>query len=121
MVIAKTKSQTREKLRETSLRLDKEWRWGVNQFATARKMLPKIIPREATQSPPSLMDGRTKLKEVAPSMIPAEKPRSPSIIFRGTFLRKKIGIAPNPVANPAPTLASQPAQTTSPCMSKTLF
>jgi len=67
------------------------------------------------------MDGRTKLKEVAPSMIPAEKPRSPSIIFRGTFFKKKIGIAPNPVANLAPRLASQPNQMISTCKIKILF
>jgi hypothetical protein len=85
-----------------------EWRWGINQFATARKILPKIIPKEVTQGPPRLMAGRTKLKEVAPSIIPAEKPRRPSIIFRGTFFRKKAGIAPNPVANPAPRLPSTP-------------
>jgi hypothetical protein len=54
------------------------------------------------------MDGRTKLKDVAPNMIPAEKPRSPSMIFTGTFLKKKMGMAPSPVANPAPRLASSP-------------
>jgi hypothetical protein len=67
------------------------------------------------------MEGRTKLNEVAPNMIPAENPRSPSMIFTGTFLKKKTGMAPSPVANPAPRLASSPNKIGSIPKTKSIF
>jgi hypothetical protein len=81
-------------------------------LARPKKAPPETIPIEATQTPPNWIEGRTRLKEVAPNMIPAENPSRLSIIFGDAFFVKKTGMAPNPVANPAPKLASPPNQIT---------
>lgn len=61
-----------------------------------------------TPPPPYSMAGMIKLKEVAANMTPAAKPNMVSNSRWDIFFEKNIGIAPNPVAHPAATLARKP-------------
>ena len=69
---------------------------------------PNERPKTATATPPISNAGIIRLNEVAASITPAEKPSITSRALSDTFLVKRTGKAPAPVASPARKLASAP-------------